>query len=125
MTGDPPAVGNPVPVRTGPSRGRPAGGGRAMGRAHHGREPQHGDILIVRTLDPNLAPLLPTIGGLVAETGSPLSHLAILAREFNVPTVVAYEGALEEFCEGAVLTVDGATGEVVEMTETAAIGGSE
>ena len=32
--------------------------------------------------------MLPGLGGLVAETGSVLSHLAILAREYGVPTVV-------------------------------------
>ncbi len=32
-----------------------------------------------------LAALLPGLGGLVAETGSVLSHLAILAREYGVP----------------------------------------
>jgi pyruvate,water dikinase len=86
-----------------------------MGKVHQGRAPEHGDVLVVRTLDPGLAPLLPTLGGLVAETGSPLSHLAILAREFGVPTVVALESATERFPESTVILVDGATGEVNEV----------
>jgi phosphohistidine swiveling domain-containing protein len=66
----------------------------------------------VRTLDPNLAPLLPRLGGLVAETGSFLSHLAILAREFGVPTVVGVTDAVSRFPAGTTLVVDGTTGEV-------------
>ncbi len=48
----------------------------------------------------------------MAETGSVLSRLAILAREFGVPVVVGVEDALERFAEGTVVVVDGATGEV-------------
>ena len=40
-----------------------------------------GSVLVTTTLTPGLAPLLPRLEGIVAETGSVLSHLAILARE--------------------------------------------
>ena len=85
-----------VPVRTGSDEaGKGAGGGRGTGPVHIGIDlaPAPGDVLIVRTLDPALASLLPGLGGLVAETGSVLSHLAILAREYGVPTVVGLAGA--------------------------------
>ena len=96
--------------------GRPAGGGRAVGAVHHGAgSPPDGSVLVVRTLDPALAVHLPRLGGLVAETGSVLSHLAILAREFGIPTVVGVSEALERFEPGAVVLVDGSTGEVVLM----------
>lgn len=113
------AAGMPVPIaglgNGGGAKG--AGGGRGMGKVHRGRDPQEGEVLVVGTLDPTLAPLLPRLGGLVAETGNALSHLAILAREFGVPTVVGSEGALERFLEGAVVIVDGTTGEVSEVAE--------
>ena len=48
----------------------------------------------------------------MAETGSVLSHLAILAREAGVPTVVGYAGAMEELTEGADVFVDGDAGRV-------------
>lgn len=69
-------------------------------------------ILVTRTLDPSLAPLLPRLSGLVAETGSVLSHLAILAREFGVPTVVEVPDAVARFGSGSRLFVDGSSGEV-------------
>jgi pyruvate,water dikinase len=52
------------------------------------------------------------LGALVAETGSALSHLAILAREYHVPTVVGVVGATGRFHDGDVVAVDGTTGAV-------------
>ena len=49
----------------------------------------------------------------MSETGSVLSHLAILAREHGVPTVVALPGAVGKYPDGTWLLVDGTTGEVV------------
>lgn len=74
--------------------------------------PEAGAVLIVPHLDPALAPLLPGLAGLVSETGSVLSHLAILAREYGVPTVVDLSGARERFPAGSWVVVDGGTGEV-------------
>lgn len=117
--------GSAVPVaRHGarPEAGVPAGGGRGIGRAVHGstrRPPAPGDVLVVRDLAPGLAAYLPGLAGLVAETGSTLSHLAILAREYDVPTVVAVHDALRRFPAGSRVLVDGTTGDVrlVELRE--------
>ena len=108
----------------GAGSGQGAGGGRAMGRAVHagaGR-PERGDVLVTRTLDPGLASLLPGLGGLVSETGSVLSHLAILAREFRVPTVVGVADAMDRFPSGSTIVVDGTTGEVTLAEPVAADG---
>ncbi len=95
------------------SGGRGAGGGRATGVVFPAEAlPADGAVLVVRTLDPGLASLLPGLRGLVSETGSVLSHLAILAREFGVPTVVGVEGATTRFPAGTAVVVDGSTGEV-------------
>ena len=110
--------GSAVPVaRRGarPEAGVPAGGGRGVGRAVHGstrRPPAPGDVLVVRELQPGLAAYLPGLAGLVAETGSTLSHLAILAREYDVPTVVAVHDALRRFPAGSRVFVDGGTGDI-------------
>jgi pyruvate,water dikinase len=73
--------------------------------------------LVVHTLDPGLAPLLPRLAGLVAETGSVLSHLAILAREFGVPAVVGVPDAVSRFPAGTMLAVDGVTGDVSALAD--------
>lgn len=99
--------------------GQGAGGGRTLGPVHGEGTVEAGEVLVVRTLDPGLAALLPGLGGLVAETGSVLSHLAILARELAVPTVVGVPDALNRFPAGSLVVVDGTTGEV-SMAEPAA-----
>lgn len=121
--------GTPIAAR-GEEGGRGAGGGRGVGPVVHrsagtadadngngigngaATAPAPGSVLVVRTLDPSLAPYLSGLGGLVAETGSVLSHLAILARESGVPTVVGVDDALRRLPEGAVAYVDGTTGAV-------------
>ncbi|MDT0343061.1 PEP/pyruvate-binding domain-containing protein [Streptomyces litchfieldiae] len=112
------ADGQPVPERLGhrksaPGGGQGAGGGRGTGTAWHGTGPRPDRaVLVVRSLDPALAPRLPGLAGLVSETGSVLSHLAVLAREHRVPTVVGVPGALERCPPGSEVTVDGTTGAV-------------
>jgi rifampicin phosphotransferase len=91
---------------------RGAGGGRGQGPVVDTVPAPAGAVLVVRHLDPGLAPHLPGLAGLVAETGSELSHLAILARELGVPTVVGLAGATTELTTGTVVLVDGGTGEV-------------
>jgi pyruvate,water dikinase len=95
--------------------GMPAGGGRVVGVACHRPrqvESPDGAILVTRHLEPQLAPALGHIAGLVSETGSALSHLAILAREAGIPTVVAVPDALRRFPAGTRLMIDGQTGEI-------------
>ncbi len=110
--------GLPVPVVVpGEQAGAGAGGGTATGPVHHGSDPPQGAVLVVRTLDPGLATVLPRLAALVAETGNPLAHVAILAREAGVPTVVGVAGASDRLSPGSVVRVDGATGEVTPVSE--------
>lgn len=93
--------------------GTGAGGGTAEGVVvHDPASAKDGSVLVVRNLDPSLATVLPRLAGLVAETGSVLSHVAILARESGLPTVVGFAGAVERFRPGAVVAVDGSQGDV-------------
>ena len=93
--------------------GTGAGGGVCTGVVTHDAEdPPSGSVLVTTTLTPGLGPLLPRLAGIVAETGSVLSHLAILAREGGVATVVGYANATRELRPGSTVTVDGETGRV-------------
>jgi len=94
-----------------------AGGGRAEGLVHIGDDPPSGAVLVAEALTPELAWVLPNLNGLIVETGSPLSHLAILAREAGVATVVAYPDAMNAFAPGERVLVDGSTGEVTRLEE--------
>lgn len=110
------ADGHVVAAERGTGRGegvRGVSAGRTVGTVWDGTGPRPSDaVLVVRTLDPALAPLLPGLTGLVAQTGSPLSHLAVLAREFGLPAVVGATDAVHRFPPGSRLTVDGTAGDV-------------
>ena len=71
-----------------------------------------GSVLVVADLRPSLAPVIGHLAGLVAESGSPLAHVAILAREAAVPTVVGLTAATTTFREGQFVEVDGDAGVV-------------
>ncbi len=107
-----------LPVATAPVRGRgrdglPASGGRGSGHVcHTAAAVMPGSVLVTDTLDPRLAAVLPDLAALVSETGSALSHLAILAREMRVPAVVAVPDARRRFPEGTNVVVDGDIGEI-------------
>lgn len=93
--------------------GTGAGGGTGRGPVtYDGTDPPAGSVLVTTTLTPGLAPLLTRLAGIVSETGSVLAHLAILAREAGVPIVVGYAEAVRDLPEGAVVVVDGETGQV-------------
>jgi pyruvate,water dikinase len=93
--------------------GTGAGGGIATGPVTHDAEnPPPGSVLVTTTLTPGMAPLLSRLNGIVAETGSVLSHLAILARESGVATVVGHAQAFADLPEGATVVVNGETGQV-------------
>jgi pyruvate,water dikinase len=108
------AAGQPLAVTAGAGSGDGigAGGGVGTGPVHVGSEPPAGSVLVVTHLDPRLATVIPRLAGLVAETGSPLSHLAILAREHRVPTVVGHAGATSTYRVGQRLEIDGSAGTV-------------
>ena len=99
--------------------GTGAGGGAAAGPVtYDSDDPPVGSVLVTTTLSPGLGPLLPRLKGIVSETGSVLSHLAILAREAGVATVVGYAGATDDLPEGVVVLVDGDAGQVTLQKES-------
>jgi phosphohistidine swiveling domain-containing protein len=95
--------------------GLAASGGRVVGRVVHDLAAIDAEgpvVLVVRHLAPALAGEIGRLAGLVSETGSPLSHLAILAREAGLPTVVAVPDARQRFPVGAFVELDGDRGDV-------------
>lgn len=69
-----------------------------------------GDILVTRQTDPGWGPLFFLIRGLVIERGGMLSHGAILAREYGIPTVVGVAHATQRIAHGRTITVNGDRG---------------
>jgi pyruvate,water dikinase len=86
--------------------------GRASGTVAHEPGTPDRPVLVVGSLDPTLATELPNVAAIVSETGSPLSHLAILAREQHVPVVVGVPDATSAHPVGQHVIVDGDAGTI-------------
>ena len=71
-----------------------------------------GDILVTRQTDPGWGPIFPLVSGLVIERGGMLSHGAIIAREFGIPSVGGIKDATRLIQHGSTITVDGNLGTV-------------
>ncbi len=100
-------------------RGIPGSPGRAVGPAYVVRSPEdfagcpEGAILVVRATTPAWTALFARAAGIVAESGGPLSHGAIAAREQGIPAVMAVRGAMAMLASGQRITVDGGRGTVI------------
>lgn len=71
-----------------------------------------GDILVCHLTDPEWTPLFKLASAVVADTGSALSHAAIVAREYNIPAVLGVGFATTKFKDGDTIQVNGNIGEV-------------
>jgi pyruvate,water dikinase len=63
-------------------------------------------VLVAKYTAPWLARIVPKASAIVTERGSAAGHLATIAREFRVPTLVGVEKATEILAEGMKVTVD-------------------
>lgn len=123
---DPPAtfIGRPPPVQLPPVSGKslsglPASSGVVEGRARvlpPGKggldEVCPGEVLVSRTTDVGLSPLFLVAAAVVTELGGPLSHAAVVAREYGIPAVVNVPGATIAIRTGDRVRVDGDRGTV-------------
>lgn len=93
-----------------------AGPGHASGRVRvisslaEGTRLERGDVLVAHSTDPSWTPLFLQAGAIVLETGGPLSHAAIVAREFGLPAVLNIPHATRILREGEIVLVDGTLG---------------
>jgi pyruvate,water dikinase len=94
------------------SAGRYTGPARVItGIAEFGKL-RAGDVLVCPETTAQWAMLFPSVGALVTDRGSLLSHPAIIAREYGVPAVVATGTATSVFHDDQILVVDGTAGVV-------------
>jgi pyruvate,water dikinase len=71
-----------------------------------------GAVLVARTTNPAWTPLFYTAAAVVTESGGPLSHGAVTAREMRIPAVMAVRDAMSKLRNGDRVRVDGASGRV-------------
>jgi phosphohistidine swiveling domain-containing protein len=92
-------------------------GGRVRGRVRIVRpetidDLQPGEILVAEVTDVGYTAAFCYAAAVVTELGGPMSHAAVVAREFGFPCVVDAQGATKALTTGALVEVDGTTGEV-------------
>ncbi len=92
-------------------------GGRVRGRVRIVRpdtidDLQPGEILVAEVTDVGYTAAFCYAAAVVTELGGPMSHAAVVAREFGFPCVVDVQGATRSLPQGALVEVDGAAGEI-------------
>jgi phosphohistidine swiveling domain-containing protein len=108
----------PAADDSGPLRGYPGSRGQIEAPAFVARSLDEasaipvGHVLVTVTTTPSWTPLFGIASAVVTETGGPLSHCAIVAREYGLPAVVGVRGATTRIVTGQLIQVDGTVGEV-------------
>ena len=69
-------------------------------------------ILVTKTTNPTWTPLFYKAAALITESGGPLSHGAVTARELQIPAVMSVKGCLSILKNGDKVFVDGTSGTV-------------
>jgi nucleoside-diphosphate-sugar epimerase/phosphohistidine swiveling domain-containing protein len=92
-------------------------GGRVRGRVRIVRpetidDLQPGEILVAEVTDVGYTAAFCYAAAVVTELGGPMSHAAVVAREFGFPCVVDVQAATHRLPSGALIEVDGSTGEI-------------
>ncbi|WFQ79797.1 PEP-utilizing enzyme [Xenorhabdus sp. SF857] len=76
---------------------------------------QKGDVLVTRSTTASYNVILPLLGAIVTDRGGQLSHAAIVAREFGIPSVVGTRDATQVIEDGCRIRVDGSNGTVEKI----------
>jgi pyruvate,water dikinase len=97
-----------IPVSSGVARGK----ARVVNTLEEAVMLEKGEIMVVSYTDIGWTPYFSIIGGLVTEIGSPLSHGAVVAREYGIPAVVSVKGALRAIKTGDFVLLNGNKGTV-------------
>ena len=71
-----------------------------------------GDILVCQMTMPAWTPLFGIVAAVVSDSGGPLSHCAIVAREYQIPCVAGTQVGTSLIRDGMRIRVDGTTGVV-------------
>jgi pyruvate,water dikinase len=94
------------------SRGVAEGRVRILRDASQAANFEPGEVLVVAAADTGWAPLFLAASGVVTELGGPLSHAAIILREYGVPAVVNVMNVTRSLRDGDLVRIDGDAGTV-------------
>jgi phosphohistidine swiveling domain-containing protein len=93
------------------------GGGRTRGRVRIVRpesidDLEPGEVLVAQVTDVGYTAAFSYAAAVITELGGPMSHAAVVAREFDIPCVVDVADATRRLPPGALVEVDGDSGEI-------------
>ncbi|KUI29227.1 NAD-dependent epimerase/dehydratase family protein [Mycobacterium sp. GA-2829] len=71
-----------------------------------------GEVLVANVTDTGWTPFFGCAAAIVTNVGGPMSHAAIVAREFGIPAVVNTATATQRLTNGQLVEVDGTAGAV-------------
>jgi nucleoside-diphosphate-sugar epimerase/phosphohistidine swiveling domain-containing protein len=71
-----------------------------------------GEVLVANVTDTGWTPFFGCAAAIVTNVGGPMSHAAIVAREFGIPAVVNTMTATQQLRNGQLVEVDGTAGTV-------------
>lgn len=74
-----------------------------------------GEIMVAAFTDIGWTPYFSIIGALITEIGSPLSHGAVVAREYGIPAVVGAKGARRFLRDGDLVRIHGDKGIIEKL----------
>ena len=112
-----------IVITEGQLKGIPVSSGIVEGRARiihsldDAEQLLEGEIMVASFTDIGWTPYFSIIAGLITEIGSPLSHGAVVAREYGIPAVVGAKGAKKFLSTGDLVRLDGNRG-IIEKTGT-------
>jgi rifampicin phosphotransferase len=109
-----------INILEGQLRGTPVSSGIVQGKVRivhtlaDADDLEEGEIMVASFTDVGWTPYFSIIAGLVTEIGSPLSHGAVVAREYGIPAVVGAKGAKQFLNTGDLVILDGNKGIISE-----------
>ncbi|MCR5079310.1 MAG: hypothetical protein K6B65_05290 [Bacilli bacterium] len=115
-------IGRPIPISSdyeegdGSLKGVPISIGESEGivrivrSVEDANKLKEGEIMVAKFTDIGWTPYYSTVKGLITEIGSSLSHGAVVAREYGLPTIVNVAGATKRLQDGDRIKMDATRG---------------
>lgn len=76
-----------------------------------------GTILVTHSTDIAFSPIFPLISGIITEVGGLISHGAVVAREYGLPSVIGIEHVTSILEDGEEILLDADNGTIVRLSK--------
>lgn len=105
--------------------GTPASSGRVQGKVcliqgyNDIDRVQAGTILLTHSTDIAFSPVFPLISGIITEVGGLISHGAVVAREYGLPSVIGIPDVTRILQDGEEIILDADNGAIIRLSKKA------